>query len=179
MPNAYDNLDKVRANFVPLSPLSFIERTAKVYPNRLSIIHGKRRYTWSQTYTRARQLAGAFNKLGIGKGDTVAIMGANTPETYEAHFGVPMAGAVLNALNIRLDATTIAYILDHGEAKVLLTDKEFSTTIKDALSLCSSAPLVIDIDDLKIDLKGFRQNGERLEDGVAGALADYKEEFQK
>ncbi|MEE3000528.1 MAG: acyl-CoA synthetase [Pseudomonadota bacterium] len=151
MPNAYDNLDKVRANFVPLSPLSFIERTAKVYPNRLSIIHGKRRYTWSQTYTRARQLAGAFNKLGIGKGDTVAIMGANTPETYEAHFGVPMAGAVLNALNIRLDATTIAYILDHGEAKILLTDKEFSTTIKDALSLCSSAPLVIDIDDLMAD----------------------------
>ncbi len=151
MPNAYDNLDKVKANFVPLSPLSFIERTAKVYPNRLSIIHGKRRYTWSQTYTRARQLAGAFNKLGIGKGDTVAIMGANTPETYEAHFGVPMAGAVLNALNIRLDATTIAYILDHGEAKVLLTDKEFSTTIKDALSLCSSAPLVIDIDDLMAD----------------------------
>ena len=151
MPNAYDNLDKVKANFVPLSPLSFIERTAKVYPNRLSIIHGKRRYTWSQTYTRARQLAGAFNKLGIGKGDTVAIMGANTPETYEAHFGVPMAGAVLNALNIRLDATTIAYILDHGEAKILLTDKEFSTTIKDALSLCSSAPLVIDIDDLMAD----------------------------
>ena len=148
MPNAYEELDQVKANFVPLSPLSFIERTAKVYPDRLSVIHGKRRYTWSQTYARTRQLASALKKLGIGKGDTVAIMGANTPETYEAHFGIPMAGAVLNALNIRLDAATISFILDHGEAKVLLTDKEFSTTIKKALEDCSSAPLVIDVDDI-------------------------------
>ena len=148
MPNAYEELDQVKANFVPLSPLSFIERTAKVYPDRLSVIHGKRRYTWSQTYARTRQLASALKKLGIGKGDTVAIMGANTPETYEAHFGIPMAGAVLNALNIRLDAATISFILDHGEAKVLLTDKEFSTTIKEALIDCSSAPLVIDVDDI-------------------------------
>ncbi len=148
MPNAYEELDQVKANFVPLSPLSFIERTAKVYPDRLSVIHGTRRYTWSQTYARTRQLASALKKLGIGKGDTVAIMGANTPETYEAHFGIPMAGAVLNALNIRLDAATISFILDHGEAKVLLTDKEFSTTIKKALEDCSSAPLVIDVDDI-------------------------------
>ena len=148
MPNAYEELDQVKANFVPLSPLSFIERTAKVYPDRLSVIHGKRRYTWSQTYARTRQLASALKKLGIGKGDTVAIMGANTPETYEAHFGIPMAGAILNALNIRLDAATISFILDHGEAKVLLTDKEFSTTIKEALRGCSSPPLVIDINDI-------------------------------
>jgi len=148
MPNAYEELDQVKANFVPLSPLSFIERTAKVYSDRLSVIHGTRRYTWSQTYARTRQLASALKKLGIGKGDTVAIMGANTPETYEAHFGIPMAGAVLNALNIRLDAATISFILDHGEAKVLLTDKEFSTTIKKALEDCSSAPLVIDVDDI-------------------------------
>jgi fatty-acyl-CoA synthase len=148
MPNAYEELDQVKANFVPLSPLSFIERTAKVYPDRLSVIHGTRCYTWSQTYARTRQLASALKKLGIGKGDTVAIMGANTPETYEAHFGIPMAGAVLNALNIRLDAATISFILDHGEAKVLLTDKEFSTTIKKALEDCSSAPLVIDVDDI-------------------------------
>jgi len=148
MPNAYEELDQVKANFVPLSPLSFIERTAKVYPDRLSVIHGTRRYTWSQTYARTRQLASALKKLGIGKGDTVAIIGANTPETYEAHFGIPMAGAVLNALNIRLDAATISFILDHGEAKVLLTDKEFSTTIKKALEDCSSAPQVIDVDDI-------------------------------
>jgi len=148
MPDAYEELEQVKANFVPLSPLSFIERTARVYPNRLSVIHGGRRYTWSETYARASQLADALNKQGIRKGDTVAIMGANTPETYEAHFGVPMAGAVLNALNIRLDATTIAFILDHGEAKILLTDKEFSSTIKEALAKCSSSPLVIDIDDV-------------------------------
>ena len=151
MPNAYEELNRVKANFVPLSPLSFIERSAKVYPDRVSVIHGQRRYTWSQTYARARQLASALNNMGIGKGDTVAIMGANTPETYEAHFGVPMAGAVLNTLNIRLDAATISFILDHGEAKVLLTDREFSATIKEALRKCASKPFVIDIDDTLAD----------------------------
>jgi fatty-acyl-CoA synthase len=151
MSNAYEELEQVQANFVPLSPLSFIERTAKVYPERISIIHGKRRYTWEETYARACQLADALFKRGIGKGDTVAIMGANTPETYEAHFGVPMSGAVLNALNIRLDAATIAFILDHAEAKVLLTDKEFSPTIKAALEKCEAKPLIIDIDDVLAD----------------------------
>lgn len=151
MSNAYEELEQVQANFVPLSPLSFIERTAKVYPKRISIIHGKRRYTWEETYARACQLADALFKRGIGKGDTVAIMGANTPETYEAHFGVPMSGAVLNALNIRLDAATIAFILDHAEAKVLLTDKEFSPTIKAALEKCEAKPLIIDIDDVLAD----------------------------
>jgi fatty-acyl-CoA synthase len=148
MPNAYEELDQQSANFVPLSPLSFIERTAKVYPNRTAVIHGKRRYSWAETYARSRQLADALVKRGIGKGDTVAIMGANTPETYEAHYGVPMTGAVLNALNIRLDAATIAFILDHGEAKALLTDREFSPTVKEALSQCEASPLVIDIDDV-------------------------------
>ncbi len=147
MPNAYEELDQLAANFVPLSPLSFIERTAKVYPNRLSVIHGDRCYTWAETYARSRQLADALSKRGIGKGDTVAIMGANTPETYEAHYGVPMTGAVLNTLNIRLDAATIAYILDHGEAKVLLTDREFSPTVKEALEQCEASPIVINIDD--------------------------------
>ena len=90
MPEAYEELYQVGANFVPLSPLSFIERVAKVYPDRISVIHGDRRYTWSQTYARTRQLASALNKIGVRKGDTVAIMGANTPETYEAHFGIPM-----------------------------------------------------------------------------------------
>tara|TARA_B100000315_G_scaffold90329_1_gene83023 strand:+ start:897 stop:2516 length:1620 start_codon:yes stop_codon:yes gene_type:complete len=147
MPNAYEELDRAAANFVPLSPLSFIERSAKVYPNRLAVIHGERRYTWAETYARSRQLADALVKRGISKGDTVAIMGANTPETYEAHFGVPMTGAVLNTLNIRLDAETIAFILDHGEAKVLLTDREFSPTVKEALEQCNATPIVIDIDD--------------------------------
>ena len=148
MLNAYEELDQVTANFVPLSPLSFIERSAKVYPNRVAVIHGERRYTWAETYARSRQLADALVKRGVGRGDTIAIMGANTPETYEAHFGVPMTGAVLNTLNIRLDAATIAFIIDHGEAKVFITDREFSPTVKAALEQCEAKPIVIDIDDV-------------------------------
>ena len=145
--NAYDALQKQAANYVPLSPLSFLERAAKVYPERAAVVHGERRYGWAETYGRARQLASALAAIGIGAGDTVAAMCANTPELYEAHFGVPMAGAVLNALNVRLDAKMIAFILEHGDAKVLLTDKEFSPAIKEALSLTAAAPVVIDIDD--------------------------------
>ena len=148
MLNAYEELDQVTANFVPLSPLSFIERSAKVYPNRVAVIHGERRYTWAETYARSRQLADALVKRGVGRGDTIAIMGANTPETYETHFGVPMTGAVLNTLNIRLDAATIAFIIDHGEAKVFITDREFSPTVKAALEQCEAKPIVIDIDDV-------------------------------
>ncbi|MDP7600377.1 MAG: AMP-binding protein, partial [Rhodospirillales bacterium] len=148
MLNAYEELDQVTANFVPLSPLSFIERSAKVYPNRVAVIHGERRYTWAETYARSRQLADALVKRGVGRGDTIAIMGANTPETYETHFGVPMTGAVLNTLNIRLDAATIAFILDHGEAMVFITDREFSPTVKAALEQCDVEPIVIDIDDV-------------------------------
>ena len=168
MPDAYEELYQVGANFVPLSPLSFIERVAKVYPDRISVIHGDRRYTWSQTYARTRQLASALNKIGVRKGDTVAIMGANTPETYEAHFGIPMTGAVLNTLNIRLDAATISFILDHGEAKVLITDKEFSETIKEAIQLCVSKPRVIDINDTLAnegDLIGEMDYEDFIDDG--------------
>jgi len=140
-------LDKRTANFTPLSPLSFIERTASVYPEYTSIIHGERRFTWAQTYRRCRQLASALAKRGIGAGDTVAVMVANTPAMYEAHFGVAMAGAVLNTINTRLDPATVAFILDHGSAKVLLTDKEFHATARSALGLCKATPLVIDVDD--------------------------------
>ncbi len=148
MANAYDTgLDRNRANYVPLTPLGFIARSAAVYPTRLAVVHGKRRYSWAESYARCRRLASALRKHGVGKGDTVAVMAANTPEAFEAHFGVPMAGAVLNALNIRLDAATIAFILDHGEAKVLITDREFSPTIEKALALAKSRPLVIGIDD--------------------------------
>ncbi|MRG72856.1 AMP-binding protein [Alphaproteobacteria bacterium HT1-32] len=140
-------LDKTEANYTPLSPLSFIERTASVYPDHIAIIHGDIRRSWSETYRRCRQLASALAGRGIKRGDTVAVMAANTPELFEAHYGVPMTGAVLNALNVRLDAPTIAFILDHGEAKILLTDREFSATIREALTLCKAAPLVIDIDD--------------------------------
>ena len=145
----YDlHLEANPANHVPLSPLSFLARAAKVYPSRDAVIHGCRRYTWAQVYRRCRQLASALDARGIGRGDTVAFMGSNTPELYEAHFGVPMTGAVLNALNIRLDASTIAFILDHGEAKVLFTDREFSDTVQQALEIASVDPIVIDVDDV-------------------------------
>lgn len=146
--NIYEqSLGQNKANFAHLTPLSFIERAATVFPNRPSIIHCDTTYTWSQTYKRCCLLASALSKMGIGAGDTVSFMGANTPETFEAHFGVPMIGAVLNALNVRLDAKAIAFILEHAEAKVLFTDKEYSDTIKQALTLVSNKPVVIDIDD--------------------------------
>lgn len=146
--NAYDmHLDKNAANYVPLSPLGFLERSASVYPNRISVIHGDLRFTWKQTYDRCRRLASALSKRGVGVGDTVAFMAANTPAAFEATFGVPMTGAVLCALNIRLDAETIAFMLEHGEAKVLITDREFSPVIKKALTQVAKRPVVIDIDD--------------------------------
>ena len=141
------NLEKNRANFAPLTPLSFIERAAYVYPHRPSVVHGAQRYTWKETYARCRRLASALRKRGIGVGDTVAVMLPNTPPMYEAHFGVPMAGAVLNALNTRLDAEAIAFMLEHGEAKLLITDKEFSPTIEAALARLKHKIPVIDAED--------------------------------
>ena len=141
------NLDKNHANFTPLSPLSFLQRSAEVYPNRLSIIHGSKKYTWSDTFKRSKQLASALTKKGVGKGDTVAVLCFNTPEIYEAHYGIPMIGAIINTINIRLDVDTISYILEHGEAKVVITDNELSPTIKEVLNKIKTKPLVIDIDD--------------------------------
>ena len=148
-------LDKNAANYTPLSPLSFIERTATVYPQRISVLHGARRFTWAETYARSRRLASALQANGIGKGDTVAAMLSNTPEMLECHFGVPMAGAVLNTLNTRLDAEAIAFMLGHGEAKVLITDREFSPTV--AKALAGRDLLVIDVDDSE-----YAGPGERL-----------------
>lgn len=135
------------ANYAPLSPLTFIERAASVFPERTSIIHGSERYTWKETFTRCRLLASALKKLGIGKNDTVALIAPNTPPHFEAHFGVPATGAVLNSINIRQDAETIAYMLEHGEAKVLLADREFSGVVHSALKILKHKPVVIDIDD--------------------------------
>ena len=146
--NIYEiDLDQNQANFAHLTPLSFIERCSSVYPRKVSLIHGDKEYTWAETYKRCCLLASALLKMGIGKGDTVAFMGANTPETFEGHFGVPMTGAVLNALNVRLDAKAIAFILEHAEAKVLFTDREYSDTIKTVLELVPQELTVIDIDD--------------------------------
>ncbi len=150
MTSIYDlDLPQTPANHAPMSPLSFIERTAEVYPNRLAIVHGDLRQDWATTYRRSRQLASALSQAGIGKNDTVAVMLPNTPPMVEAHFGIPMAGAVLNALNTRLDPETIAFMLDHGEAKVVIVDPEFSATLKKALALRqSTAPIfVIDVED--------------------------------
>ncbi|ABM43261.1 AMP-dependent synthetase and ligase [Acidovorax sp. JS42] len=146
----YDqNLPRTEANHTPLSPLSFIERTAEVYPDRLAIVHGELRQTWGQTYARCRRLASSLRRAGIGKNDTVAVMLPNTPPMVEAHFGVPMAGAVLNALNTRLDPETIAFMLDHGEAKAVIVDPEFAPVMAKALALRQSqAPLLlIDVED--------------------------------
>ncbi len=131
----------------PLTPLQFLERSASVYPERLALVHGPRRQTWAVTYERCRRLASALDRIGIGVGDTVAIMAPNIPEMYEAHFGVPMTGAVLNCLNTRLDAAMIAFILDHSEVKVLIVDREFHRVATEALAIATVQPLVVDIDD--------------------------------
>lgn len=148
MQSVFDqDLERRPANYVPLSPLTFIERAASVYPERVAVIHGDLRRNWRETYQRSRQLASALAQRGIGKGDTVAVMLPNTPEMLEVHFGVPMIGAVLNTLNVRLDAEAIAYMLDHGQAQVLITDQEFSGTIAKVLQLVEHKPLVIDVND--------------------------------
>ena len=141
------DLDKNQANYTELSPLTFLERTARVYPGRRAIVYGDRSQTWSETYTRCRQFASALERRGIGTDDTVALMLPNVPAMYEAHFAIPMTGAVIHALNIRLDAAAIAFQLRHGGARVLLTDPEFASTINDALSELDEKPLVIDVMD--------------------------------
>jgi len=148
-PSPYDrDLERNPANYTALTPLSFLDRAASVYPDRPSVIHGERRYTWRQTAERCRRLGSALARRGVGLGDTVAIMAPNIPEMLEAHFGVPMTGAVLNPLNIRLDAETIAFMLGHGGARLLITDREFSPVIAKALSLMTGPrPFVVDIDD--------------------------------
>lgn len=141
------NLPRNTANHVALSPISFIARAAEVYPDRLALVHGTFRSNWGQTYRRCRQLASALQQAGIGLGDTVAVMLPNIPAMVEAHFGVPMAGAVLNALNTRLDADALAFMLEHGEAKVVMVDREFSVVMRDALARCNRELLVINVDD--------------------------------
>ena len=144
----YDQgLDQCDANFVALSPLSFIERTAAIYPDRLAVVHGPVRRNWAETYDRCRRLAGALSARGIARGDTVAVIAANIPEMFEAHFGVPMSGAVLNTVNTRLDAEAIAFILNHGEAKVVLVDPEFSEVVQRAVRMAGRERLVVDIVD--------------------------------
>ncbi|MBM3618900.1 MAG: acyl-CoA synthetase [Alphaproteobacteria bacterium] len=148
MTSIYDaDLAPNKANYIPLTPVQFIERSATVYPDRLSIIHGDVKFTWAETYARCRRLASALQKRGIKKGDTVAIMANNTPEHIEVHFGVPMCGAVITGFNTRLDAAMLAFMMNHSETKLLIVDRQYSAVMKQALAKLEFPPVVIDIDD--------------------------------
>ena len=174
MPNIFEqDLERNPANYSPLTPLSFLERTAHVYPHRLAIVHGSFRATWGMAYARCRRLASALSARGIGVGDTVAVMLPNIPAMVDAHFGVAMTGAVLNTLNTRLDGETIAFMLDHGEAKVLITDREFSPTVKLALELVKNRPVVIDVDDPEYAGPGERLGEIEYETLVAGGDPEF------
>jgi fatty-acyl-CoA synthase len=170
----YDtDLDRNPANFQPLTPLGFLERAASVFPAHTAIIHGPLRRSYAEFYARSRRLASALAKRGIKRGDTVAAMLANTPAMLEAHYGVPMTKGVLNTLNTRLDAAIIAFSLDHGEAKVVIVDREFSKVMKDALALCKAKPLVIDYDDPEYTGAGERIGDIEYEDFIAQGDPDF------
>jgi fatty-acyl-CoA synthase len=141
--NIYEQgLDKTQANFQPLTPLSYLDWAARVFPHKTAVIHGPHRTTWAEFDERCRRLASALQKRGIGVGDTVSVMSPNAPAMLEAHYGIPMSGAVLNALNYRLDAETIAFILKHAETKVLITDREYADVMKDAVTILDNPDLL-------------------------------------
>ena len=170
----YDiDLDRNPANYQPLTPLGFLERAAKVFPQHTAVIHGPLRRSYAEFYARARRLASALAQHGIKRGDTVSVLLANTPAMLEAHYGVPMTQGVLNTLNTRLDAAVIAFSLDHAEAKVVITDREYSTTMKEALALAKVKPLVIDYDDPEYSGPGERLGGTEYEEFIARGDAGY------
>jgi fatty-acyl-CoA synthase len=174
MTTAYDtDLDRNAANFQPLTPLSFLARAAEVHPDQTAIIHGDRSWNYRQFYARARQFASALAKRGIKRGDTVAAVLPNVPAMLEAHYGVAMAGAVLNSVNTRLDAAIIAFQFDHGEAKVVIADREFSKLVQDALALCQARPVVIDYDDPEFTGPGERLGKLDYEDFLREGDADF------
>jgi fatty-acyl-CoA synthase len=173
--SVYDrDLDKNPANYQPLTPLGFLERAADVFPNRTAIVHGGRSTSYRDFHLRAKRLASALAARGIKRGDTVAVMLANTPAMLEAHYGVPMTGGVLNTLNTRLDAAIIGFCLDHGEAKVVIVDREFSRTMKDALARAKVKPLVIDYDDAEYAGEGERIGSIEYEEFLAEGSEDFE-----
>ncbi len=173
--NRYETgLDKTTANYAQLTPIGFLGWAAASCPQRTAVIHGDRRFTWAETFARCRRLASALAAHGVGRGDTVAVMLLNTPEMYECHFAVPMTGAVLNTLNVRLDAPTLAFMLDHGEARILITDREFSEVIAAALARCTVRPLVIDVDDPVYQGSGARLGQLEYETLLAGGDPDHR-----
>ena len=174
MPSPYDtDLDRNPANFQPLTPLSFLARAAEVYPDAKAIVHGARSWNYRQLYARARQLGSALARHGIKRGDTVSVMLANTPAMVEAHYGVPMAGAVLNTLNTRLDAAILGFTLDHAETKALVVDREFSKVMKEALAFAKVKPLVIDYDDPEFTGAGERLGGLEYEELLREGDAEF------
>jgi fatty-acyl-CoA synthase len=179
MTSPYDlDLDKNPANHQPLTPLTYLERAAKVFPGHVAIIHGDSRITYAEFWRRSLKLASALAKRGIGKGDTISVMLSNTPPMLEAHFGVPMVKAVLHSLNTRLDAAIVAFQLDHAESKVLIVDREFSGVVREALEIASVKPLVIDFDDPDYGDDGPYAKGERIgsldyEEFVASGTEDF------
>ena len=167
----YDtDLARNPANYQPLTPLGFLERSATVFPNHTAIIHGPLTRSYAEFYARARRLGSALARRGIARGDTVTIMLANTPAMLECHYGVPMTKAVLNTLNTRLDAAIIAFSLDHADTKVVIIDREFSAVMKQALALCKAKPLVIDYDDPEYSGAGERLGQIEYEEFVALSL---------
>ncbi len=163
MANPYDTgLDKTPANYQPLTPLVFLERAAGVHPDHAAVIHGKSRLSYAELYARSRKLASALAARGIGVGDTVSVMLANTPAMLEAHYGVPMTGAVLHAINTRLDPPAVAFMLDHAKTKVLIGDTEFGGVLKEALKQAKVKPLLIDYRDLECGVEGDAARQSRL-----------------
>jgi fatty-acyl-CoA synthase len=149
----FDQLEANPANYVALTPLSFLHRTADIYPQRESLIYNQRRYTWAQTRNRCQRIASSLAARGIGRNDTVSVFAFNTPEMFESHFSVPMAGAVLNTINTRLDADTVAYIIDHGESRMFICDRQLWPILSDALQICAGRPEIVIIDDPDADEK--------------------------
>ena len=160
MNNYESNLGKNNANFIPLTPLSFLERAKDIYPNYEALVYENRSYSWIEVYKRCIKFASALEKIGIGKGDTVSVMAFNTPEIFEAHYSVPMTGAVLNTINVRLDAKTVSYILNHSEAKVFIVDRQLHSIIEKALTTVDKKPIIIDIQDDFIDQTLLKKIGE-------------------
>ncbi len=168
------HLDKRPANFQPLSPLPFLERAAAVHPQHIAIVHGTQRVTYAEFYARARRLASALAAQGIGPGDTVSVMLANTPPMLEAHYGVPMTGAVLHSINTRLDAAIVAFQLDHSDSKAVICDREFAAIMRAALAQAKVRPLVIDYDDPQFPQAGEPLSGMDYEAVLAGGDATFR-----
>jgi fatty-acyl-CoA synthase len=172
-PSPYDQgLEKGKANYTPLTPLSFLRRSAHVYPQKTAIIHGNRRVSYADFFARSRRLASALAQTGVGKGDTVAVLLPNIPEMLECHFGIPVLGAILNAINIRLDAATVAFILEHGGARVLIADRQFAPVVKDAMGRMSKPPLLVEVDD-PLAKSGSPMGGTGYEVFIAGGDPEF------